>query len=831
MKRAGIVLILTLELAATGCTTARNNRAIGNTGSGGLIGVDGAADSGGRGTGTGGTAGNGAGGIAGGGGSDGGLRPDAADGPGSGGRADQGDAGSDIRQDAGPTPAVLSANPPSAGYNTVTIGQHADVTIAISNMGEASSGAPAVTIDGTDAPSFSITTNGCMAAVAGGKSCSVTVTFTPTAAGNKSAELTVAATPGGTVQVRLAGTGTTPGAVTITPANQSVAPILRGQSSGPQTFTVVNTGGTATGKLATNLTGSSDFAITADGCNNLMLAPMGSAGASCTITVVFTASSAGPKSATLNVSATPGGSASAALTATALAPAALSISLASFTFASTTVGATSAVQNFTVTNDGDATAATTTVLSAALSGTNTSEFTISANSCTATLAGKASCSVSVAFKPTSAGVKGATLTVSGAPGGSVTAMLGGTGLSQASITLGAASGSSSNFGTVVIGSSQGEAFVVTNTGQSQSSAVLLSLSGADYTIAPVAGACVSGTTTLGPGAICPVHITFAPTATGTRGATLAASAATGGTPPSLNLTGIGKYPTGTMAEFPIGVVTEDGDGLSGIAVGPDNNIWFGHTEEALGRMALGGGPGTFVGTASNGSVDVVAGPDGNMWFTNLASPAVGRTSVTGTTTEFSFAGGTAGFHLIVGPDNNIWFTEFSSNLVLRVSTSGSMVSQYTVTSALELAAGSDGNVWVTGANKVWRIAIASGIVTGFSVGASPNGLVSGPDGNLWIMESGANKIGKFVVSSTTLSAEFTIPSPGTFARFITNGPDGNLWFTESDANKIGRITTAGTITEFTPPTQNSGPQAIVAAPDGNLYFVEQNVNQIGRVTP
>jgi virginiamycin B lyase len=66
---------------------------------------------------------------------------------------------------------------------------------------------------------------------------------------------------------------------------------------------------------------------------------------------------------------------------------------------------------------------------------------------------------------------------------------------------------------------------------------------------------------------------------------------------------------------------------------------------------------------------------------------------------------------------------------------------------------------------------------------------------------------------------------------ITSGPDGNLWFTESRTNKIGRITPQGQITELALPQQNgSRPAVIAAGPDGNLWFTETSKG-IGRITP
>jgi virginiamycin B lyase len=65
---------------------------------------------------------------------------------------------------------------------------------------------------------------------------------------------------------------------------------------------------------------------------------------------------------------------------------------------------------------------------------------------------------------------------------------------------------------------------------------------------------------------------------------------------------------------------------------------------------------------------------------------------------------------------------------------------------------------------------------------------------------------------------------------IVLGPDGNLWFTEFDANKIGQITPAGQITEFGGLTAGSEPAAITAGPDGALWFVQPGTNDVGRIS-
>jgi virginiamycin B lyase len=121
------------------------------------------------------------------------------------------------------------------------------------------------------------------------------------------------------------------------------------------------------------------------------------------------------------------------------------------------------------------------------------------------------------------------------------------------------------------------------------------------------------------------------------------------------------------------------------------------------------------------------------------------------------------------------------------------------------------------------------------VSTTPNGLASGPDGNVWLV--GSNGSGGAFVGRVTLGApgeevatEFPVTTTG-HLHDIAAGPDGNLWFTDAGSNAIGRITTAGAITKFPVPTAASGVHGIAAGPDGNLWFTESAANKLGRITP
>jgi hypothetical protein len=111
---------------------------------------------------------------------------------------------------------------------------------------------------------------------------------------------------------------------------------------------------------------------------------------------------------------------------------------------------------------------------------------------------------------------------------------------------------------------------------------------------------------------------------------------------------------------------------------------------------------------------------------------------------------------------------------------------------------------------------------------SGGSMAAGPDGNLWITkrhDSGKDAILR--VTTTGSVSEFRLPHKESGPQSIVAGPDGNIWFTEYFGGRIGRITPGGKLTEFD--VKGILSFGIAAGSDGNVWFRE--FGGLGRITP
>lgn len=212
----------------------------------------------------------------------------------------------------GASTTPLAIGPFTAAFGSFLIGQPApgqQVMFTITNTGTVTKGPLTVTLIGAAAADFTVRSTTCTT-LAPSASCNVLVELTPLTRGAKLAELSVtdsvtetrATLRGNSYSLLVTGTSTFPNTAS-------------GQESANQTFKVNNASDLATGAvtIARGGTDASQFTLVSSDCQGGIPAHTG-----CTIVVRFTPTSPGLKTATLDVSAMPGGSHSYTITGRAL---------------------------------------------------------------------------------------------------------------------------------------------------------------------------------------------------------------------------------------------------------------------------------------------------------------------------------------------------------------------------------------------------------------------------------------------------------------------------------------------------------------------------------
>ena len=347
--------------------------------------------------------------------------------------------------------------------------------------------------------------------------CTLDVAFNPVAPLIRDGKLTIGEDSFiGQQTVALSGIGIGPigslGAKTLTFPDEIV-----GIESAAQDVTVMNTGNAAL--LISSIKTTGDFAAPTSCVGSI------SVGTSCTISVTFTPTLAGTRSGSLLIGDNNDGKTASTQTVTldgtgTAAPA--NVSPATLTFSGQIVGTTSASQTVTLTNTGSSPLTISSVtVTAGFSQTGT---------CSGTIAGNGTCTLSVTFSPTAGGTTTGTLTVtSNASNSPNVVALTGTGLAPEIYV----SSSTVDFGNQLVGiTSAPQQLVVSNLGN-----LALTFSSIATTVNfGETNTCGGG---VAPQESCTVSVTFAPSAIGTASGTLTFADNAPGSSPVVTLSGTG----------------------------------------------------------------------------------------------------------------------------------------------------------------------------------------------------------------------------------------------------------------------------------------------------
>jgi len=302
----------------------------------------------------------------------------------------------------------VGLSPSSLSFGNQPLGtMSAPQIVTVINTGSANLTITGVSFSGSDAADFS-QTNTCGTSVAPQASCAISVTFTPSRIGAESATLSLSDNaPNSPQTVSLAGNGRggsgSPG-VSLSPVQLTFGNQLVGTTSATQAVTLTNTGTAVL--TVTSIAAGGDFAQR-NTCGSSV-----AAGANCTISVTFTPSGTGSRSASVSISDNAAGSPhTVSLTGTGTV---VGLSPASVSFGNQTVGTTSPPHTVTLTNHGSSALNLTTVR---LAGTNAGDYAQS-NTCGTSVAAGASCTLTVTFTPKAKGLRSAILGVADNGGGS-----------------------------------------------------------------------------------------------------------------------------------------------------------------------------------------------------------------------------------------------------------------------------------------------------------------------------------------------------------------------------------------------------------------------------
>jgi hypothetical protein len=376
-----------------------------------------------------------------------------------------------------------------------------------------------ITITGVNGADF-VQKNTCGGTLAAGASCTISVTFTPTAPLTRTATLTITDSAANSPQtVSLTGTGIG-SAVTLNPASLNFGNQTVGIASNQQVSTLTNTGNTTLSISSIILTGNNAAEFSA---SNNCPSSLG-VGVSCSISVSFTPANTGSRTASVTITDNGAGSPqSLPLSGVGVLPA-VTLSSTSLTFPDQTIFTASKDQVVTLTNSGLGILNITSISASVPFFQN--------NTCGATVNPGANCTISVTFIPRAKGIVTGSVSITDNASGSLqTVSLKGTGtyvqLTPASL----------NFGTQPVGTtSLAKKIILTNKGSVAVSMTSISITGLDASDFAQTNTCG---TSVAAGGSCFIKVTFTPSAKGKRTASVSITDNGGGSPQKVSLTGTG----------------------------------------------------------------------------------------------------------------------------------------------------------------------------------------------------------------------------------------------------------------------------------------------------
>jgi streptogramin lyase len=229
-----------------------------------------------------------------------------------------------------------------------------------------------------------------------------------------------------------------------------------------------------------------------------------------------------------------------------------------------------------------------------------------------------------------------------------------------------------------------------------------------------------------------------------------------------------------------------------IALGPDGNVWYSYlagsgpgTTSHIARVTP-SGTYTYVDLPTGSVPSMVAGPDGFLWITQGSSLYRLNTTTLALSAPIPLSLGGA-FGIIVGPDGNLWWS--GTDVIGRTTPAGVTTTYTDGADRLDfvggMTVGADGDIWFvnTTEDTIGHLdPLAADPAATIDMVSAPQlraleGIAAGPDGNVWVTSSSPNPGIGDLTRVTPAEVTTDVNNPAIFGgRDIALGPDGNLWY-------------------------------------------------------
>jgi len=243
--------------------------------------------------------------------------------------------------------------------------------------------------------------------------------------------------------------------------------------------------------------------------------------------------------------------------------------------------------------------------------------------------------------------------------------------------------------------------------------------------------------------------------------------------------------------------------------------------------------------------DVAADSSGNLWVLDSGLVAPQRLQKFNEKGEWiksaapsgAGAGQLSGSSAAIAVDsqNNLWVADTGNNRIVEFNSNGSFVQTFgTNVNKTKVEAGgteAEKNLCTAASGNVCQAATAGSLPGQLK---APKGIAITSGGNVWVADTGNNRIQKFSPSGAVLntnSGEGTEPGKLKEPQAITVAPDGSIWVADTGNNRIEQWNSSLTFLravgkEGTGGGEFKAPSAIEADSSGNIWVADRTNNRV-----